>query len=47
MTLISIIFIFEAKNTCFLLIPVKFVEVLQKIKIFEKSKMVAKMADML
>ena len=32
LTLFSMIFIFEAKNTCFLLIPVKFVAVLRKIK---------------
>ena len=32
LTLFSIIFVFEAKNTCFLLIPVKFVAVLQKKK---------------
>ena len=47
LTLFSIISVFEAKNTCFLLIPVKFVAVLKKIKFFEKSKMAAKMADML
>ena len=32
LTLFSIIFLFESKNTCFLLIPVKFVAVLRKIK---------------
>ena len=47
LTLFSIIFVFEAKSTCFLLIPVKFVAVLQKLKFFEKSKMAAKMADVL
>ena len=45
--LFSIIFLFEAKNTCFPLIPVKFVAVLRKIFFFQKSKMAAKMADML
>ena len=35
LTLFSIIFVFEAKNTCFLLIPVKFVAVLQKIKFWK------------
>ena len=44
MILVSIIFVFEAKNTRFLLIPVKFVAVN---KIFEKSKLAAKMADIL
>ena len=35
LTLFSIIFVFDAKNTCFLLIPVKFVAVMQKIKVLK------------
>ena len=47
LTLFSIIFLFHSKNTCFLLIPVKFVVVLRKRKFFKKSEMADKMADML
>ena len=38
LTLFSIIFLFEARNTCFILIPVKFVAVLQKIKFLKNPK---------
>ena len=34
----SIIFVFEVKNTCFLLIPVKFVAVLRKIKFLKNPR---------
>ena len=38
LALFSIIFIFEAKNTCFLLIPVKFVAVLRKMKFLKNPR---------
>ena len=40
-------FLFEAANTCFVLISVKFTAVFSKTNVFERSKMAAKMADML
>ena len=38
MALFSIMFVFEAENTCFLQIPVKFVAVLQKIKFLKNPR---------
>ena len=38
LTLFSIISVFEAKNTCFLLIPVKFVAVLRKIQFLKNLR---------
>ena len=47
LTLFSIISLFEAKNTSFLLVSSKIKCSFAKNKIFEKSKMAPKMADML